>query len=117
MNWLSIASRSKLRALSAGALALFGTGGLLGLSNMAPSGAEARVAPVPAISGHIDLHTLSFPPNTSYCLQNFGFHCYQPFQFQKAYDLQPLYARGLNGAGRTIDGTRGQHPPCRDTCK
>ena len=31
-----------------------------------------------------------------------GFACYRPSQFQQAYDLRPLYARGLNGAGKTI---------------
>jgi subtilase family serine protease len=42
------------------------------------------------------------PPTTSFCQQNFGISCYQPAQFQQAYDLNPLYRQGLNGAGRTI---------------
>jgi subtilase family serine protease len=31
-----------------------------------------------------------------------GFRCYRPSQFQGAYDLRPLYAKHLNGSGRTI---------------
>ena len=46
--------------------------------------------------------TLTFPPDTNYCLQNLGIHCYQPAQFQKAYDLGPLFASGITGAGETI---------------
>jgi len=45
---------------------------------------------------------LSSPPTTAFCEANFGIACYQPAQLQKAYDLQPLYNRGLNGAGKTI---------------
>jgi subtilase family serine protease len=45
---------------------------------------------------------LSFPPTTAYCLANLGIACYQPAQFQAAYDLGPLYEEGLTGAGATI---------------
>jgi len=45
---------------------------------------------------------LPFPPTTSYCLKNLGIHCYQPFQFDKAYALTPLHQRGINGRGETI---------------
>jgi subtilase family serine protease len=46
--------------------------------------------------------TLAFPPSTSYCLANFGIHCYQPFQLTKAYNLDSLHAAGITGYGRTI---------------
>jgi len=36
------------------------------------------------------------------CKQQTGFKCYAPFQMQKAYDLNPLYAQHLDGTGRTI---------------
>jgi subtilase family serine protease len=42
------------------------------------------------------------PPTTAQCLEQTGFACYRPAQFQQAYNLRPLYARGLNGAGKTI---------------
>ena len=65
------------------------------------SGRTVRV--LPAIAGHIELGGLHSPPTTKDCLTRFfGFHCYQPFQIRKAYDLQPLYDRGFDGRGRTI---------------
>jgi subtilase family serine protease len=42
------------------------------------------------------------PPTTGQCIKTTGFACYRPSQFQQAYDLKPLYARHLNGHGRTI---------------
>jgi subtilase family serine protease len=54
---------------------------------------------------HIEIGTiptLTFPPTTAYCLQNFGLHCYQPFQLVKAYNLTPLHAAGIDGRGKTI---------------
>jgi subtilase family serine protease len=69
-------------------------------SSGGPPGRTAR--PVPALTGHILGPELSFPPDTTYCRTNLGISCYQPAQFQRAYDLAPLYARGLNGRGSTI---------------
>ncbi len=46
--------------------------------------------------------SLGFPPDTNYCLAHLGIHCYQPAQLQKAYDLAPLFASGITGAGETI---------------
>jgi subtilase family serine protease len=61
------------------------------------------VRPLPAITGHIERASLHSPPTTSDCLNKFfGFHCYQPSQIRKAYNLDPLYDRGLDGRGRTI---------------
>ena len=31
-----------------------------------------------------------------------GIHCYTPLQYRVAYNLNPLYAKGITGAGRTI---------------
>src|ERR1051325_11445672 len=42
------------------------------------------------------------PLSTSDCLAQIGIHCYSPLQYRKAYDLNPLYAHGITGAGRTI---------------
>ena len=30
---------------------------------------------------------LDFPPDTAYCQANLGISCYQPAQYQKAYNL------------------------------
>ena len=43
---------------------------------------------------------LTFPPSTSYCLANFGIHCYQPYQLAKAYNLTPLHSTGIDGSGQ-----------------
>jgi subtilase family serine protease len=53
-------------------------------------------------AGHLLARDLSFPPDTHYCRTVLGISCYQPSQFQQAYDLNPLYKQGLTGAGRTI---------------
>ena len=42
------------------------------------------------------------PPSTDDCQAQFTDPCYQPAQIQAAYDLQPLFNRGINGRGQTI---------------
>ena len=42
------------------------------------------------------------PPTTSQCVASNGIACYAPYQFQRAYDMWPLYNKGLTGAGKTI---------------
>jgi subtilase family serine protease len=42
------------------------------------------------------------PPTTADCQAALGISCYAPAQLQTAYDLKPLYARGLTGKGKTI---------------
>jgi subtilase family serine protease len=63
--------------------------------------APAIVRPHPT---HVELNVpaVSFPPSTSYCMANFGIHCYQPLQFTKAYNLTPLHSAGIDGSGTTI---------------
>ncbi len=71
----------------------------------AQAGASARRSVTTPKPLHIELDripNLTFPPTTSYCLINFGFHCYQPPQFEKAYNLGPLHAAGIDGRGITI---------------
>lgn len=41
-------------------------------------------------------------PTSAWCVRAFGINCYSPRELQRAYDLPPLYARGLDGRGRTI---------------
>lgn len=56
-------------------------------------------SPAPAVSpgpGHRAV------PTAAWCVRAFGIRCYSPWQLQQAYDLPPLYARGLDGRGRTI---------------
>jgi subtilase family serine protease len=68
-----------------------------------PAAAPASlVRPVPFSTEHLTKQTLKTPPTTAFCVANFGVKCYSPAQFQKAYNLGPLYSEGFTGAGRTI---------------
>jgi subtilase family serine protease len=42
------------------------------------------------------------PPDSSYCQSQDQINCYTPAQLQQAYDLRPLYAKGITGKGRRI---------------
>jgi len=65
-------------------------------------GAHVAVA-VPDLSRPIDIKTqLPSPISTTDCQTDFGISCYTPLQYYTAYDLNPLYQRGITGAGRTI---------------
>lgn len=46
--------------------------------------------------------TASGPPTSADCVAAYGIACYSPLQVERAYDLPPLYAKGLTGRGRTI---------------
>jgi len=60
------------------------------------------VAAEPLLQNVPMVGTLTTPPTTSECLTNYGIHCYQPAQFEKAYDLTPLHSHGIDGRGETI---------------
>jgi subtilase family serine protease len=47
-------------------------------------------------------HRFAQPPTTAQCETAIGIACYNPAQFQQAYNLNPLYHAGLDGAGKTI---------------
>ena len=85
----------------------FATAGLVGTLAMAlaspGTGLASRVTvhPVPTVGGQV-LAELLTPPTTADCRATRGIACYQPFQVQKAYDLAPLFDRGIDGRGRTI---------------
>jgi subtilase family serine protease len=49
-----------------------------------------------------EIGALKTPPTTADCLTIFGFHCYQPGQFETAYGLRDLHQDGIDGRGRTI---------------
>jgi subtilase family serine protease len=42
------------------------------------------------------------PPTTAQCERHFRIACYQPAQLQRAYNLGPLFKRGIDGRGQTI---------------
>ncbi len=65
----------------------------------AASGASAGPIPLAKLASNVSFLT---PPTTADCIAQIGIACYAPFQFQKAYNLGPLYKKGLNGKGETI---------------
>jgi subtilase family serine protease len=67
-----------------------------------PAGGGAVVRPLPFLRIAAGGTTLSFPPDTNWCIANLGIRCYRPAQLQKAYDLAPLFAGGVTGKGETI---------------
>jgi subtilase family serine protease len=65
--------------------------------------AAAAVHVFPFATGHIvAAGGMAQPPTTAQCETDFGIACYQPFQLQRAYDLAPLFSRGIEGQGETI---------------
>jgi subtilase family serine protease len=86
---------------SAAAVALLGVASA-GAAVTAHPAKPARVAVArPDLIRYRNFHATQ-PPTTAQCLNSFGLACYRPAQFQQAYDLNPLYAKGLNGRGKTI---------------
>jgi subtilase family serine protease len=73
-----------------------------GLATTAARAVSQSVRPLPFAPTHVLGTSLSFPPDTAYCRANIGISCYQPAQLQQAYNLQPLFDKGLTGAGSTI---------------
>ncbi len=67
------------------------------VAGLAPTGAVAR--PFDQVLANA---SYAVPPTTARCLAVLGIACYSPLQFQRAYDMGPLYNAGLTGAGRTI---------------
>ncbi len=61
----------------------------------------AGAAPVP-LAQLLSHHAFIKPPTTADCEAQIGLACYSPAQFQKAYNLGPLYKRGFTGKGETI---------------
>jgi len=94
--------RKAALAVGSGALAA-AFGGLAGVSMPAAAVAAVQVAPfadgnvIPLVAGK-----MAQPPTTAQCEADYGIACYQPFQLQRAYDLAPLFSRGIEGRGETI---------------
>jgi subtilase family serine protease len=71
------------------------------LTGVAVGAAVATTGPVP-MSHQLSHHVFAGPPTTADCESQIGIACYGPTQFHKAYNLGPLYAKGLTGKGTTI---------------
>jgi subtilase family serine protease len=64
--------------------------------------AAAAVEMVPLAAGHVLAGQLMQPPTTAECEKEYRTACYQAFQLQRAYNLNPLFAKGIDGRGETI---------------
>jgi subtilase family serine protease len=92
---------SLIRGGAIAAVAALGAGGAA--APAAVPAAAAAVQVVPFSSGHIlAAGKMSQPPTTAQCETDFGIACYQAFQLQRAYNLAPLFAKGIEGQGQTI---------------
>jgi subtilase family serine protease len=75
---------------------------LFGAAGVAAGSADAAVRPASGFpAGHVFTGATG-PPTSAECMKALGIACYSPQQVERAYDLPPLYARGLDGRGRTI---------------
>jgi len=89
--------RTRRYLRTAGALML--VSGLL-CAGGAPVAAAANIAIGPMLITKFVSATQ--PPTQAECVAMFTEPCYQPAQLQTAYDEQPLFHRGITGAGQTI---------------
>ena len=81
-----------------GALGLVvSTGGFTGAA-IVPAASVATAAPLAQVINH----AFASAPTTGQCVQQIGLACYNPAQFEAAYDMNSLYAQGLTGKGKTI---------------
>src|ERR1039457_4868993 len=75
---------------------------LFGAAVAVASSAAAAVGPVTGLPAAHGFARAAGPPTSAECMRSLGFACSSPRQVERAYDLPPLYARGLDGRGRTI---------------
>ena len=93
---LPLAAASGLAALSLATPAA-------GVSAVTAAAHKPSVRAVPDIGGPVlKTKQLPAPLTTTECQAEIGINCYTPVQYRVAYDLNPLYAKGITGAGRTI---------------
>jgi subtilase family serine protease len=99
-------SRALVCGAAVTAIAALGAGSAAVVPVVAAAAAPATgaaVQVVPFATGHIlAAGHMSQPPTTAQCQQDFGIACYQAFQLQRAYDLAPLFSKGIEGQGETI---------------
>jgi subtilase family serine protease len=75
-------------------------------STSAAAGGAAAVAATATVSispAAVHLRdAAAAPPTTAYCEAHYKIACYEPAQIQQAYNLRPLFSKGITGKGQTI---------------
>jgi subtilase family serine protease len=81
-------------------LAVLAGGGQAGASVPGVVRIYPGVTHIPPLQGPAG--RVSGPPTTAQCEAQFQVACYDPSQIQDAYNLAPLFAKGVDGKGETI---------------
>lgn len=76
--------------------------GTTSTSSCQPGGGHACPTFRPMIIGHVLAEHQGSVPSTSQCEAELGIACYTGPQLRTAYNVGPLYQRGITGAGQTI---------------
>jgi subtilase family serine protease len=107
-----LASALTARRLAAGAIGatvigatVIGAGAVPTAAGSTPGAASGAITPGVIIKPgtvHVRHETRRGPATTAQCEQALQVACYNPGQVQQAYNLNPLYSRGVTGKGRTI---------------
>jgi len=94
-----IGSRFGRAGVGLAALAL----AVLSVSSASSTTADAVAAPLlpPAVSDYAQVSTSETPPTQAQC-NSAGRRCFTPASTRAAYNVNPLYAQGLDGTGTTI---------------
>ena len=74
---------------------------LAGLSGAAQAVAAKPVLFHPTVADYVQVSASATPPTQAQCA-SVGRRCFSPQAIRAAYNLQPLYAAGLDGRGQTI---------------
>ena len=96
-----------LRMLPRKATMLVAVGSLIlaGMGSLSPTVTQATpiLSPLMSMVGPVIAQPPTQPPPTAaFCLAQFGIACYGPSDMRNEYDLNPLYAQHVQGAGETI---------------
>ncbi len=76
-----------------------------GSTTVAAGGAAAVAATATVAISPAAVHirdARSAPPTTAFCEAHYKIACYEPAQIQQAYNLGPLFSKGVTGKGQTI---------------
>jgi subtilase family serine protease len=97
--------KARIAALAA-AVGMLAAGVVAAAASAAPAagtpvGGQPRLVIKPGVV-RLGITDRAGPMSTGQCVQAYSITCYGPGQLRTAYNLPPLYAKGITGKGRTI---------------